>query len=156
MRLRASELLAAALVGILLVSGCATGTPQPSVAAATSVQPSPSAEQTPSATTEETDTAPPGAIDIQLGPGPKFEPRHVTAKAGTAVFFLHNVPGAIGPHNFLIGSERPHLVVASPTLLSGDSVVFTVSGLEPGTYTYWCGIEGHADAGMVGELTVTP
>ena len=63
---------------------------------------------------------------------------------------------------FFIGSdiESPPLAKA-PTLPHGDSVAFTVYGIEPGTYTYWCtvptldGSRTHAQVGMTGTLTVT-
>ena len=40
--------------------------------------------------------------------------------------------------------------------LVGDSVLFTVKDMPPGTYTFWCEVERHASLGMVGTLTVTP
>ena len=73
--------------------------------------------------------------------GPKFEPEEATAHAGDVAFFLRNDKGDGPPavHNFLIGSDvdSPPLA-ASPTLMNGESILFTVYGLEAGTYTYWC------------------
>jgi uncharacterized cupredoxin-like copper-binding protein len=37
-----------------------------------------------------------------------------------------------------------------------SQVPVTFDALEPGTYTFYCGIPGHRDAGMVGTLVVTP
>ena len=96
--------------------------------------------------------------------GPTFEPEEATAQAGTVVFFLRNDKGDGPPalHNFLLGAsvEDPPLAI-SPTLASGFSGTFTVEGLEPGTYSYWCTVLGpdgtaHSQMGMTGTLTVTP
>jgi uncharacterized cupredoxin-like copper-binding protein len=35
-----------------------------------------------------------------------------------------------------------------------ESVVVTVSGLEPGTYQFWCSYSEHYKYGMHGTLTV--
>jgi plastocyanin len=86
--------------------------------------------------------------------------------ADSAVFFLV-YEGESGPpgasHNLLIGPDLPPgaALVSSPLLNRGESFVFTVTGLEPGEYRFWCtysdGPSGsHWARGMVGTLTVTP
>ena len=156
-----------ALALAVLMAGCtappvqvASGHPAESVAG----EPSMSAAPTLAFTVEEADEAPAGAIEILLTFGPMFEPEEVSAAAGTIVFFLQNDQGDGPPaaHNFLLGTsmEEPPLA-ASPTLSSGQAVLFTVEGVEPGTYTYWCTVpspdgRSHAVYGMVGKLTVTP
>jgi plastocyanin len=94
---------------------------------------------------------------------PRFEPDSVTAKAGTVVFFLENVQGAIGSpdHNMRIGPAVGQVLAATPDVRAKGTVTFTVSDLAPGTYLYWCSVVGldgnsHAYNGMVGTLTVTP
>ncbi len=107
--------------------------------------------------------APAGAIRIDmlaLGGGvARFEPDEVTAKAGTVVFFLHNVPGALRKvdHNMLIGSTIYAEILARSVYVPSDkSAVFTVERLSPGTYTFWCQVGMHAQNGQVGALTITP
>jgi plastocyanin len=110
--------------------------------------------------------APAGAIQIMLAvpnAKPRFQPDHVSAHAGTVVFFLQNVPDPIvGPdHNMVIGPAVGQELARTPRIRADETVTFTVEDLTPGTYAYWCTIPGlngfsHATLGMVGSLTVIP
>jgi plastocyanin len=129
-----------------------------------SASPEVSAAPTLSTSFVEDRRAPAGAIEVLLTFGPTFEPEEATARPGTVVFFLKNDKGDGPPalHNFLLGTsvDAPALAT-SPTLASGFAGTFTVEGLEPGTYTYWCTVLGpdgrtHSQMGMTGTLTVTP
>jgi uncharacterized cupredoxin-like copper-binding protein len=104
--------------------------------------------------------------------GPRFQPDNLTAKAGTVVFFLQNIPTLFSPdHNMQIGpasvqfygdgSIRAGQVLAgTPNIRTKEMATFTVNDLTPGTYLFWCSVEGangnHASFGMVGTLTITP
>jgi plastocyanin len=158
--------VAAALIALMLsaCAGTAAQTPEQTEAHDShSPVSSASAAPTLQTTVEETGRAPAGAIEILLTFGPKFEPEEATAQAGDVAFFLRNDKGDGPPavHNFVIGSDvdSPPLA-ASPTLMNGESILFTVYGLEAGTYTYWCTLPSpdgapHSQYGMVGTLTVT-
>lgn len=89
------------------------------------------------------------------GPPPQFAPAALTVKAGNEVFFLSNV--SHGTHSFAIGpaDRSSHCAVSDP-LRAGETAVFSVQGLKPGTYAFWCTIDGHAQEGMVGTLSVLP
>lgn len=106
--------------------------------------------------------------------GPRFQPDNVTAKAGTVVFFLENVPSAtlLPDHNMRIGPacvsfypdgsvRTGHVLAGTPDIGPKEMATFTVNGLTPGTYVFWCSVEAgdagnHASNGMVGILTITP
>lgn len=42
----------------------------------------------------------------------------------------------------------------SGSVAPGESGEFTLEGLDPGTYEYYCSIPGHREAGMQGEVEV--
>ena len=168
----------------IVVSGCAStppaATPAPTIpvvatmsaaatSAASTIAPTEAATPSPRATlpstTEVATKAPADAIAIEMTPDalmPRFKPDAVTVKAGTATFFLTSVPvsGTFGPHHdMLIGPEVGKPLATSGVVQPGTSAVFTVEGLTPGTYTFWCntntGHGPHHTLGMVGTLTVS-
>jgi len=156
------------LVGILAITlgtiGCggqaATQSSLPTPSAAPTDSPSP--EPAVQATFEPAEAAPAGAVTVTVNnDGVRFHPAEVTVAADSAVFFLvHDGEAGVGAfrHNLHIGPELPPgaALVSSPTLDPGDSFVFTVTGLEPGEYQFWCSFMEHHTFGMVGTLTVTP
>jgi len=154
-----------AIAWSLTLAGCsAAASPSPTQdltsAAAT---PSPSPTSGPlglSATTAPADAAPEGAITVAMSSF-KFDPSAITATSGTVGFFLKNVgagndPIALQDHNLAIGVDQDHLLADSGYVSAGKAVVFTVEGLEPGTYMIWCSVPHHAENGMVGTVTVRP
>ncbi len=90
------------------------------------------------------------------GPPPQFSPAKLTVKAGNAVFFLSNMSHGSG-HTLAIGPvDRSSHCAKSNMVAIGDTAAFTVQGLKPGTYAFWCTVDGHAAEGMVGTITVLP
>jgi uncharacterized cupredoxin-like copper-binding protein len=112
------------------------------------------------ATSTDAASAPPGAIALQAGEGPIFRPNVLETAAGDFQIFLTSPPldadnAQAVPHNLGIRAPGTLDVIAlSDYVQPGESIVFTVSGLEPGTYQFVCEVPGHAGAGMVGTLTV--
>jgi len=151
-----------------VTASSAAGPASPSTEASPSAKPSPSATPIPSlaSTTELAAKAPAGATSIDMTPDadkPRFKPDAVTVKAGTATFFLTSVAltGTFGPfHDMIIGPEIGTPLASSRSVQPGTSAVFTVEGLAPGTYQFWCNTNTghglHYKLGMVGTLTVTP
>lgn len=52
------------------------------------------------------------------------------------------------PHDLVVEG------VATPELQPGESATLTLADLEDGTYTMYCAIAGHREAGMEGEITI--
>ncbi len=73
-----------------------------------------------------------------------------TAEAGEATINFTNVQSI--PHDVVIEDEAGE-TIAQTEVISEDSAS-TNANLEPGTYTFYCSIPGHREAGMEGTLTV--
>jgi uncharacterized cupredoxin-like copper-binding protein len=79
----------------------------------------------------------------------KFEPADVQVQAGKAVRVSLENKGAVA-HNFAV-KDLAFVVDAAPNQTRTKN--FTAS--KSGTYRVICSLPGHAEAGMVGTLTVT-
>jgi plastocyanin len=79
----------------------------------------------------------------------KFEQGDVTAKAGSVTINFSN-PSSV-PHAVEI--EGNGVEEETETVTGGDAPPLTVD-LKAGTYTYYCPVGGHEQAGMKGTLTV--
>jgi len=77
-----------------------------------------------------------------------FNPKELTIPAGTDVQVTLKNDGAL-PHNFNIDELNIHSGDVQP----GQTMAVTVNA-QPGSYTYYCNIPGHREAGMEGTLTV--
>lgn len=79
-----------------------------------------------------------------------FEPSEVEAEAGTITVAMTNEGG---PHTFTIEHDDTTETVVQ--VFNSDETATGEIDLEAGTYTFYCVIPGHRDAGMEGTLTVT-
>jgi len=77
-----------------------------------------------------------------------FQPSTITVAPGSVTFAMHNT-GQF-PHSLHIDGIDNDL---SAPLDSGQSATATVN-LAPGTYQFWCPVDGHRDRGMEGTLVV--
>ena len=92
-----------------------------------------------------------GQATIQGTDSLQWQPNTITAKPGDKVTLTVNNSGNTA-HNFI----SPALGVSNGQDIPTGKVTqvsFTVPN-QPGTYQFWCNIPGHAEAGMVGEVTV--
>ena len=77
-----------------------------------------------------------------------FEPKDFTIPANTDVTITLPNNG-IAVHNFNVDE----LGIASGDVPGGGSTTVTINA-PAGTYTYFCGVPGHKEAGMAGTITV--
>ena len=91
------------------------------------------------------------SITLRVGNSLDFGTRSFSIAAGKPVTLTLRNDGFI-PHDFtLTGSGAPSAKVAAGPLSTGRTT-FTIE--RAGTYTFICSVEGHADAGMKGTITV--
>lgn len=104
-------------------------------------------------TTGETTTAGGGeTVKFEADPGGQlaYTQTDVTAKAGNATIDFDN-PSSL-QHDVVI-EDQSGSEVARTDIIS-DSQTSTTADLKPGTYTFFCSVDGHEAAGMEGTLTV--
>lgn len=80
----------------------------------------------------------------------EFDTTELSSKPGKVTIDFDN-PSAI-PHNVEVEDESGKVLGGTETIASSEESA-TVE-LEPGTYTFFCSIPGHREAGMEGTLTV--
>jgi plastocyanin len=78
-----------------------------------------------------------------------FDTTELTAKAGEVTIDFKN-PSAI-PHNVVIEENGKELAGFEPIAEGEES---ETADLKAGTYTFYCSVPGHREAGMEGTLTV--
>lgn len=80
----------------------------------------------------------------------KFDKTELTSKPGKVTIDFDN-PSSL-PHNVEIENEGGEVLGGTETIASSEESA-TVE-LEPGTYTFFCSVPGHRQAGMEGTLVV--
>lgn len=139
-------------------SAPAETTPAPE--ATTTPQATKPAETTASTPTATTGTpAPPSSpaakatqVPLAADPGGQlaYDTRTLTAKAGKVSIVMSNASPV--EHDVAI-AEGSKVLGQTPTFVGGSKTV--TLNLKPGTYTFYCTVPGHRQAGMEGKLTVT-
>lgn len=77
-----------------------------------------------------------------------YDPDSVAAGAGSITFEMENVGGV--KHTLLIESTGETVIEVTP----GETATGTTD-LEAGSYTFYCDVPGHREAGMEGTLEVS-
>ena len=93
-----------------------------------------------------------GTVSVEADPGGNlaYTQTSLTANAGSDTIDFNN-PASI-PHNVTIEDSSGKTVGATDTI-TGSKTSTTVD-LKAGTYTYFCSVDSHRQAGMEGTLTV--
>jgi plastocyanin len=143
-------------------SNGAESPPPPTAGGPTSTAGTPAPASTPAATPTATTGAPappssPAAkttTKLQLAANPEgqlsYNTKQLTAKAGPVTIAMANMSPV--EHNVTI-AQGSTVLGATPTF-QGGSRSLTLK-LKPGTYTFYCSVPGHRQAGMEGTLTVS-
>jgi plastocyanin len=91
-------------------------------------------------------------VDIEANPegNLEFTSSEASAKAGKATIAFTNSSPV--PHDVTIEAEGGETVAQTEIFAEGEESVS--ANLKPGTYTFYCSVPGHREAGMEGTLTV--
>ena len=114
------------------------------------------AETTASTTAADTSTAAGGGSGgtVKIAADPSgalaFTQTKLTAPAGMDTIDFENASST--GHNVEIEDSNGEDVAGTDTITDGKTS--TTADLQPGTYTFYCSVDGHRDAGMEGTLTV--
>jgi len=132
-------ILCISAVGVVLLAGCGGSSNNSQTAAATST-PAPAKKGQ--------------VIHLSADPGGalRFTQSKLTAKPGTVTLVMKNPSSAGMDHGVAI--EGNGVDADGPTVSAGSTSTVTAT-LKKGTYTYYCPVPGHKQAGMVGTLTVS-
>jgi mono/diheme cytochrome c family protein len=82
-----------------------------------------------------------------------FDKKALTAPAGNVQITLTNSTAI--PHNVTVQVGTSGKVLGATPTFAKSSKTVTLNGLTAGTYTFYCSVPGHRQAGMVGTLTIT-
>lgn len=90
----------------------------------------------------------PGARPVELsGSSYEYDPAEITIQAGDDVAIVLTATDI--EHDFTIDGLDTHVSAEA-----GETAEGGLRADEPGTYTFYCSVEGHREAGMEGTLTV--
>ncbi len=144
-------------------SGSSASTSTPSPAAESQPAPPAATTSTPSAAPKATTGTPPPpsspagrqvTTTLQLAANPEgnlsYNTKTLSAAAGTVNITMTNMSPV--EHNVTIASGST-VIGATPTFAGGARTLSLK--LKPGTYTFYCSVPGHRQAGMEGTLTVS-
>jgi plastocyanin len=94
--------------------------------------------------------ATPAPLNITIkGQDIKFDVTTITAKTGQTINVTYVNEGTL-EHTFIIDG-----MVTEQKVVAGQEITFSFTPSSAGTYTYYCNVAGHQEAGMVGTLTVS-
>ncbi len=143
-RLAAAALATAGVLGLAACGGNSSSSASTTTAATTAAAPAAL-------------TAPAGpALTVTLSADPngalKFDTTKLTATAGTVTVVMNNPLTSGVSHGIAV--EGNGVDQDGPTVQPGGKLTDTLT-LKPGTYSFYCPVPGHKQAGMKGTLVVS-
>jgi plastocyanin len=81
-----------------------------------------------------------------------FDTKSLSAKAGDVTIDFDNPNKALG-HDVCVEAEGDEELGCSK-VVTGSSATLDMKDVKPGTYTFYCSVDSHKEAGMEGTLTV--
>jgi plastocyanin len=92
-------------------------------------------------------------VALEADPGGQlaYTTTAASAKAGDVTIDFNN-PQPV-PHDVVV-EDSAGAEVGKTELIDSSSTSATLQGMKPGTYTFYCSVPGHREAGMEGTLTV--
>jgi plastocyanin len=81
-----------------------------------------------------------------------FDTKSLSAKAGNVTIDFNNPNQALG-HDVCVEAEGENELGCSK-VVTGSSTTLDLKNLKAGTYTFYCSVDSHKQAGMEGTLTV--
>ena len=79
-----------------------------------------------------------------------YNTKHLSALAGPVAITMTNMSPV--EHNVTV-AQGSTVLGATPTFTGGAKTL--TLNLKPGTYTFYCSVPGHRQAGMEGTLTIS-
>jgi uncharacterized cupredoxin-like copper-binding protein len=144
----------AILTLVIALSGCgSTASPgtAPTTASPIAITTSPLVPHENS--TEVVTAQPPGSFQIVMTGG-LFNPDRPQVAAGDASFYLVNPSTSTEQHQMTILDAHGRVLAASARVDVQTAALFTVKGMKPGSYQFYCAVDGHRAEGMTGILQV--
>jgi plastocyanin len=138
------KVLLAVTCAALAVAGCGSSSSKKSTSTAAPA-PAPATPSTPSGGGASSNLTLAADSSGQL----KFDKSSLSAKAGKVTITMDNP----SPVQHAIAIEGSGVSQSGSTVGMGGKSTATVS-VKPGTYTFFCPVDGHRAAGMMGTLTV--
>lgn len=146
----------AAIAATVVIAACG-GSSSSSSASSSSSSTASSSASTPTSSSATSSAPSPAsaASELSLAADPsgqlRFSKSSLTAKAGKiTIKFTNSAPIA---HNLTVQQGTSGSVVGATPTFQGGTKTLTLQ-LKAGTYTYFCSVPGHRQAGMQGTLTV--
>jgi plastocyanin len=154
MKAKLITVLVALALGAFVAAGCGSDNNNNSSSdTGASAPPASTTESTPSTDTSASSSGGGATSTLKLSADPsgalKFDKPTLSAKAGKVTVTMDN-PSSV-PH--AVAVEGNGVDKDGQTVTSGGKSTVSVD-LKPGTYEFYCPVDGHKQAGMKGELTV--